>query len=115
MRSSIGWAGPARGEMAVDPAVSASSDRVFLGSTALPPGNAHVPHAHPFTEHYVVVSGRAAVLGDATSRALEPLDYVGFQPGEVHGLRAVGTEPLRLLWLQEEIRPEGGGSEYGER
>jgi mannose-6-phosphate isomerase-like protein (cupin superfamily) len=113
MRWWASWAGAAAGEFAIDPAVGAPNKRVGLGATMIPPGNAHVPHAHPFAEHYVVLSGRAAVHGADPGRILGPNDYVGFAAGQVHGLRAVGTEPLQVLWLQEETGVPG--TTYEER
>ncbi|MEZ5076761.1 MAG: cupin domain-containing protein [Solirubrobacterales bacterium] len=101
LRWSASWAGCERGEVPIDPGVGAASERVGLGTTVLPPGNSHVPHAHDVAEHYVVVSGRAAVHGAPSRRVLEPSDYVGFAAGQPHALRAVGTEPLQLIWLQE--------------
>ena len=59
-------------------------------------------HSHPFAEHYLVISGRAAVLGREDGLILGPRDYVGFAAGTPRGLRAVGVEPLRVLWLHEE-------------
>jgi mannose-6-phosphate isomerase-like protein (cupin superfamily) len=100
MRAWAAWAGAVDGDAPITPA-AAANDKVTLGTTLIPPGNAHVPHAHPFAEHYLVVSGRAAVLGRGDGEILGPRDYVGFAAGTPHGLRAVGVQPLRVLWLQE--------------
>jgi mannose-6-phosphate isomerase-like protein (cupin superfamily) len=100
MRSWAAWAGATAGDAAVDQA-GARNDKVSLGTTEILPGNAHVVHTHPFAEHYMVISGRAAVLGREDGAILGPRDYVGFSADTPHGLRAVGVEPLRVLWLQE--------------
>lgn len=109
MRWWAAWAGGTGSEFPIEPGVGAESSRISLGSTVLPPGNSHVPHSHPFAEHYVVVSGRAAVVGGDPSTILGPHDYVGFSAGQVHALRAVGTEPLHVLWFHEDV---GGGTRY---
>ena len=101
LRSWTAWVGTPAGDAAITPD-AAANDKVSLGTTAIEPGNAHVVHAHPFAEHYVVISGRAAVIGREDGAILGPRDYVGFAAGTPHGLRAVGIEPLRVLWLQEE-------------
>lgn len=99
MRSWAAW-GAASGDAAVGPK-AAINDKISVGTTEILPGNAHVVHAHPFAEHYLVVSGRAGVVGRADGAILGPRDYVGFAAGTPHALRAVGVEPLRVLWLQE--------------
>jgi mannose-6-phosphate isomerase-like protein (cupin superfamily) len=100
LRSWTAWAGARTGDAAIADA-AAVNQRISLGTTEILPGNAHIVHEHPFAEHYVVVSGRAAVLGRDDRAILGPRDYVGFAAGTPHGLRAVGVEPLRVLWLQE--------------
>jgi mannose-6-phosphate isomerase-like protein (cupin superfamily) len=100
MRSWTAWAGAAGGDAAIGPN-AAANDLVSLGTTEILPGNAHAVHSHPFAEHYVVISGRAAVLDRDDGAILGPRDYVGFASGTLHGLRAVGVEPVRVLWLQE--------------
>lgn len=104
-RFATAWVGASKGD---SPAVD--NARVSLGLTTIPPGNRHVPHTHPFAEHYVVVDGLAAVLGSERGEVLGRYDYVGFAAGQEHGLRAVGTDPLRVLWLQEDA---GGDTSYG--
>ncbi|QEC48505.1 cupin domain-containing protein [Baekduia soli] len=111
LRSEVVWAGPETGEQPVAPGVGAVNDKITLGCTILPPGNVHVAHAHPFAEHYIVASGRAAVVGDeAPVTVLGPMDYVGFDAGVPHALRAVGYEPLRLITFQES--GAGGSATY---
>lgn len=113
MRRSAKWVGSPDGDFPVDPAVSAVSERISIGCTVIPAGNAHVPHAHPFAEHYVVLQGRAMVSGSESRAILGTRDYVGFAAGSTHAVRAVGVEPVHLLWIQEEISTGGTTYEAG--
>lgn len=79
------------------------------GALVIPPGNSEVPHAYPTPRHYLVVSGRGAVVGDQGVAPFEPLDVVVLPPDVPQAVRAVGTESLRLISLHEIVQPEGSG------
>ncbi len=83
-------------------------DRVSAGVTVISPGNAHVVHSHPTTESYVIARGRAEVLGHPEIEPLEFLDALLVPENVEHGLRALGDEPLYVIWLHDEHLREDG-------
>ena len=88
-----------------NPGVAEVNATLALGVTAILPGNSTPPHAHPFAETYVIVSGTAAVrVGDRVEH-LGRLDGVRFVPGTAHGVRNTGDQTLYLFWAHE--RPGG--------
>jgi mannose-6-phosphate isomerase-like protein (cupin superfamily) len=103
MRWATSWVGGGEGLVHFNREAGATSDRIAFGATVVPPGNAQVPHSHGVVEHYVVARGQAAVLGEPGLPPLGPCDFATFPAGEVHGFRAVGDEPLHLLWIHEEL------------
>ncbi len=108
MRWVTSWVGGGEDSLHFNRGVGAVSERIALGTTVIPPGNAQRIHTHPVVEHYVVARGRAALLGGPPTPVLGPLDYASFQPGEAHGVRAVGDEPLYLMWLLDAPQPKDG-------
>lgn len=109
LRWTATWVGGAEGFEHHNRDAGAISARVALGALVIPPGNSEVPHAYPTPRHYLVVSGRGAVVGDQGVAPLEPLDVVVLPPDVPQAVRAVGTESLRLISLHETVQPEGSG------
>jgi quercetin dioxygenase-like cupin family protein len=64
-----------------------------------PPGFRTIPHRHPrASELFAVQSGRLGFrLADAPEVAAGPASFLVARPGELHGLRVIGDEPLVLL------------------
>ncbi|CAB4883087.1 unannotated protein [freshwater metagenome] len=103
-RTTVTWLEAERG-----PSDGVLAGSVRLGCTTIEPGSRLASHSHPFTEHFLVISGRASVVGPQASPALGRWDYVRFEPGVVHSLRAIGDEPAQLLWLQEGTAAQRAG------
>jgi quercetin dioxygenase-like cupin family protein len=64
-----------------------------------PPGFITVPHQHPrASEMFVVQAGRLGFrLASAAEEEAGPGSFLVARPGEFHGLRVIGNEPLVLL------------------
>jgi mannose-6-phosphate isomerase-like protein (cupin superfamily) len=83
-------------------------DRVSAGVTVISPGNAHVVHSHATTESYIIARGRAEVIGHPEIEPLGFLDALLVPENVEHGLRALGDEPLYVVWLHDEQLREDG-------
>ena len=81
--------------------IAVPNARLGVGATVILPGNAHVSHAHPHPETYVVIRGKALARFDGKTIHLSPLDAVYVPPDAPHALRNAGDEPLYLLWAHE--------------
>lgn len=75
-----------------------------------PPGYRTIPHQHPgASELFVVQSGRLGYrLAEAPEIEVGPGAFLVARPGQHHGLRVVGDEPLVLLAIvgPNEDRPD---------
>ena len=95
--------GPWRLSLAGDDGVRA----VLLG---WPPGFRTIPHRHPHaSELFTVQSGRLGYrLDDAAEIEAGGGSFLVARPGELHGLRVIGDEPLVLLAMvgPNEDRPD---------
>jgi mannose-6-phosphate isomerase-like protein (cupin superfamily) len=107
LRWTASWVGGGEGFEHYNRDVGAVNGRVSLSALVIPPGNSEVPHAYATPRQYLVVSGRALVLGENHGPPLEPLDLVVLPPNIPHAVRAVGTDTLRLISFHEEVQPEG--------
>jgi len=108
MRWSVSWVAGPDGHENFNPGFAALSDKVAIGMTVLQPGQKSVPHAHGDAEVYVVMGGKAVInLGDG-NKEITKLDGVFIPPGNIHGVRNHGEEPLYLMWVHE--KPQKVGS-----
>jgi mannose-6-phosphate isomerase-like protein (cupin superfamily) len=108
MRWSISWVAGPDGHENFNPGFASISDKVAIGMTVLQPGQKSVPHAHGDAEVYVVMSGKGVInLGDG-NKEITKLDGVFIPPGNIHGVRNHGEEPLYLMWVHE--KPQKIGS-----
>ena len=75
-----------------------------------PPGFRTVPHRHPgASELFAVQSGRMGFrLADDAEVEMGPGSFLVARPGELHGLRVLGDEPVVLLAIvaPNEDRPD---------
>jgi len=81
----------------VEPGTSGCRNMIF-GLVSFPPGSDPGTHRHATEEEIIyVVSGRGQTkVGDKTY-ALEPGVTVFTAPGEEHGVKTLGNEPLVLI------------------
>ena len=95
--------GPWRLSLVGDPGGRA----VLLG---WPPGFRTIPHRHPgASELFAVQSGRTGFrLADLDEVEMGPGSFLVARPGELHGLRVLGDEPVVLLAIvaPNEDRPD---------
>jgi quercetin dioxygenase-like cupin family protein len=83
----------------VGPGGLAVGDRAAAGVLLLGPETAYPPHAHPATEHYLVLSGTARwALGDTPPAFRPPGSLIHHPPGVAHEMRT-DKEPLLALYL----------------
>jgi mannose-6-phosphate isomerase-like protein (cupin superfamily) len=75
--------------------------RIGLGSLAISGGNAEVAAALPTPRLNFVVSGRAAVVDAPGLGVAGPNDVIILPADRPNALRAVGPEPLHIIWVLE--------------
>jgi quercetin dioxygenase-like cupin family protein len=63
------------------------------------PGDELKMHRHAQTEVYYVLSGEGVISLDGDEQALAAGSTVFIPGGLLHGARAVGSEPLRILYV----------------
>ena len=88
--------------LSADPGGDGTTDGIpemSVHYTELQPGAEVIPHNHKRVEVYIILSGRALIMaGDDTSEvttgdvALAPI-------GAYHGIKVIGSEPLRFYAL----------------
>lgn len=71
----------------------------FIDYCEVPPGCTIGRHRHPIDEEefYLVLGGHGEVWKDGESFPVNAGDLVRNRPGGSHGLRNLGSEPLRLF------------------
>ncbi len=77
---------------------SSGSVHTGLSIAQLPPGAVLHRHVHSFEEGFYILSGQAVMVINEESYLLGAGDYGAIKVGTPHGLRAVGSTPVR--WLQ---------------
>jgi quercetin dioxygenase-like cupin family protein len=93
------FTGHAEGYVQAD-LVSRATGSVHTGLSVaeLRPGGVLNPHVHSFEEGFYILSGRAVMIINGESYLLGAGDYGAIKVGAVHGVRAIGSTPVR--WLQ---------------
>jgi quercetin dioxygenase-like cupin family protein len=78
-----------------------------FGEASFPVGGGHGPHRHPNAEEILyVLRGRASQGVSDQERELGPGDVALVRRDEVHWTRSIGEEPLVLLVVFSNPRPE---------
>ncbi|MCG8417545.1 MAG: cupin domain-containing protein [Proteobacteria bacterium] len=77
------------------------TDRLTIGIAEIAPGAeaALSLHHHAPPEAYYVLSGEGVVMLDGEAHAVRPGSAVFIPGGTLHGARAEGDQPLRLLYV----------------
>lgn len=65
----------------------------------LAPGGHTPAHTHPYEHGVVVLRGNGEVLSAEGPKAIGPGTVVFVRPGEFHGFRNPGSEPLEFLCI----------------
>jgi len=102
-RWSVSWVGGAEPLLDHNPERSARNQRVALGMTAIEAGGSTPEEAWDAVRYLFVHAGRLAVEGHPELAALGPRDVLVVPPGCACGLRPLGLEPARVLWLHQVI------------
>lgn len=61
------------------------------------PGGHTPAHTHPYEHGVIVLRGQGEVLGEGGSTPIGPGMVVFVRPGEFHGFKNTGAEPLEFL------------------
>jgi mannose-6-phosphate isomerase-like protein (cupin superfamily) len=107
-RWSVSYVGGPEGHFHLNPETGKVGDQVSAGVTVISPGHTHVMHSHPTSESYIVARGRAEVLGHPEIEPLGAFDALLVPAGVEHGLRALGDDPLYVIWLHDHQLLEDG-------
>lgn len=76
------------------------SHGLSVGCLVIPVGSELPPHIHAPQEVYFIKSGSGLMLmANDQTRAVSAHDVVYIPPGEEHGLKNTGDEPLEIIWM----------------
>ncbi len=69
-----------------------------LAEARLPVGGATTPHHHPAAEEiYYILAGQGEMRIERSVRRVGPGDAIAIEPGEMHQMTNVGSEPMTFL------------------
>lgn len=105
LRTLKSYLGGGEGQLNHNRGQAIENDRLAAGTLEIPPGNAEPPQAYASVRYCLVTSGTAAVVGRPDLGFAEQWDMVVMPRGETFSLRAVGVEPLQVVWILEEAEP----------
>lgn len=115
MRSLITWMGGPEGYINTNPGVAIESRHCAVGLMDMGPGNRQPGvHTHTIDEIYVILEGTCESFdGVGNTHIAGPLDCLYIPKGVPHGVRTIGDQPLKLLWVNDDIE-RWGVSVYAE-
>lgn len=115
MRSLITWMGGPEGYINTNPGVAIESRHCAVGLMDMGPANRQPGvHTHTIDEIYVILEGQCESFDGVGNRHLAgPLDCLYIPKGVPHGVRTIGDQPLKLLWVNDDIE-RWGVSVYAE-
>lgn len=114
-RSLVTWLGGPEGYINTNPAVAIESRQMAVGLMDMAAGQRQPGvHTHSIDEIYVILAGRCESFDGVGNRhEAGPLDCLYIPKGVPHGVRTLGDETLRLLWINDDIE-RWGVSVYAE-
>jgi mannose-6-phosphate isomerase-like protein (cupin superfamily) len=84
---------------------TAGGGAAWIDLVVVPPGCSIGEHRHgDDQETYVIVDGSASMVVDGSEIQVGPGDVIVNRPGGTHGLRNIGTDPLRLVVMDVALR-----------
>lgn len=95
------------GYLNYNPGQSIESERNACGLAELPVGNAEAPREFASVRYCLVASGAAAIVGHPEIGVAERWDMLVMPQHKPFAIRAVGAEPLRMIWILEAPEPIG--------
>lgn len=108
LRWLVSYVGGREGFLNASPESGLLSERVVVGVMVMPAGNRQYGlHVHTVSEIYVMLRGRVESLGVGEPHLAGPLDCVSIPAGAPHGVRAVGSEDVVLLWFHDAVEANG--------
>jgi mannose-6-phosphate isomerase-like protein (cupin superfamily) len=105
MQMLTSFIGGAEGHVHHNRAQGIVSDRNAAGTVEIPVGNAEHPQAREMVRYCLVTSGTAAVVDHPEIGVAEKWDMLVMPQNEPFAIRAVGIEPLRMVWILEAPEP----------
>ena len=114
-RSLITWMGGPDGYINTNPGVAIESRHCAVGLMDMPVGNRQPGvHTHTIDEIYVILEGQCESFdGVGNTHVAGPYDCLYIPKGVPHGVRTIGTQDLKLLWVNDAIE-RWGVSVYAE-
>ena len=114
-RSLITWMGGPEGYINTNPGVAIESGHCAVGLMDMPVGNRQPGvHTHTIDEIYVILEGHCESFdGVGDTHRAGPYDCLYIPKGVPHGVRTIGTQDLKLLWVNDDIE-RWGVSVYAE-
>ena len=114
-RSLITWMGGPEGYINTNPDVAIESRHCAVGLMDMPVGNRQPGvHTHTIDEIYVILEGQCESFdGIGNTHIAGPYDCLYIPKGVPHGVRTIGTQDLKLLWVNDDIE-RWGVSVYAE-
>ncbi len=115
MRSLITWMGGPEGYINTNPGVAIESRQCAVGLMDMPAGQRQPGvHVHTMTEIYIILKGTVeSIDGAGRTHVAGPLDCLYIPEGVPHGVRTMGNEDVKLLWVNDAIE-KWGVSVYNE-
>lgn len=109
LRSLTTWVGGPEGCVNSNPGASVRSERCAVGLMRMPVGNRQPGvHIHSVAEIYVILRGEVESFdGQNRLHRAGPLDCLYIPAGVPHGVRAVGSDDLELIWLHDGVEGLG--------
>jgi mannose-6-phosphate isomerase-like protein (cupin superfamily) len=109
MRSLITWMGGPEGYINTNPGIAIESRHCAVGLMDMGPGNRQPGvHTHTMTEIYIILEGTVeSIDGVGNKHIAGPLDCLYIPKGVPHGVRIVGDQHVKLLWVNDSIERWG--------
>jgi len=103
MRWNVSWVGGDEGLAHLNREAGVLNEKIAVGAMVLLRNNTQISHSHPITEMYVIAEGECVLNEHPEIPPLGPLDALILPPGVDHGVRAVGDQDLRLIWMHDQL------------
>ena len=114
-RSLITWMGGPQGYINTNPDIAVESRHCAVGLMDMAMGNRQPGvHTHTIDEIYVILEGQCESFdGVGNTHVAGPWDCLYIPKGVPHGVRTIGKQDLKLLWVNDAIE-RWGVSVYAE-
>jgi mannose-6-phosphate isomerase-like protein (cupin superfamily) len=109
MRSLITWMGGPEGYINTNIEHAVESQHCAVGVMDMAVGNRQPGvHVHTMNEIYVILDGQVeSIDGVGNKHIAGPLDCLFIPTGVPHGVRTVGDQDVKLLWINDDLEKWG--------